>query len=216
MSRNIVKIENLSFKYAKNLVLDGVSFDINKGDFIVLTGPNGGGKSTLARLIFGEIELQKGKISKNASISFAPQKLIPAKNMPITVGKFLEYIEEKYPFYEELYNAFNIKSIANLQLADLSGGQLQKVNLVANIRKNYDLIILDEPDQNLDFDSQEIFYKFFKSIHKNSSFIVISHDIHSFAAFEDVKFYCINQKIHCGTSFSTVHHSHYDCKGCNS
>ena len=145
---SVIEVKNLSFSYNKLLALDDISFVVKKSDFIILTGPNGGGKSTLGNLIYGNLKPTTGIITKNGTTSLAPQKIIPKQSMPLSVSNFLKYHNHKYPIFQELYDAFEIEVIKNQQLIDLSGGWMQKVNLCNAIRLDYDIILLDEPDQN--------------------------------------------------------------------
>lgn len=204
----ILTAENISYFYNQQCVLDNISFTVDKGEFIIITGPNGGGKSTLARIISGELDLKQGNITINSKIGYAPQKLLPPINLPLRVKDFLNIDNNKNPFYPEIYNAFNIKEFEELQLNKLSGGQLQKVNLCMCIRKNYDIILLDEPDQNLDFESQKILYKLIPEIAKNHTFIVISHDVHSLYNVPQARVFCINKNIHCQGYADYVHAQH--------
>lgn len=212
---SIIQLKNISFFNNKELVLKDVSFDIKEKEALILTGPNGGGKSTIGNLIFGNLKPSSGEIIKKSGLkmSIAMQKLLIPKTIPITVEKFLQYCE-KQSIYKQIYDAFEIDSIKNQQMSELSGGQLQKVNLCNAIRNNMDFIILDEPDQYLDFKSQEMLYKILIDLSKTTAMLIITHDMHIFGHhFNHKKMLCVNQKIHCGDSFEKIH-SHHCVENC--
>ena len=204
----ILNAQNISYYYDKQCVLQNLSFTVNKGDFIIITGPNGGGKSTLAKLINNQIQPTSGKIIVHGKIGYAPQKLYPPISLPIKVIDFLNINNKSNPFYQEIYDAFEIDKFASCQLSELSGGQLQKVNICTSIRKNYDLILLDEPDQNLDFESQKVLYKLITPIAKHHTCMIISHDVHSVYTMPNAMVFCINKILHCQGISEFVHSQH--------
>ena len=209
----ILSVKNLSVKIANDVILDDVNFDVQNQDFTIFTGPNGGGKSTICNLISSLVDLRFSgeiEISKGVKITHAPQKLNPPKSLPIGVREFFEYsggIDDIEPCVGEF---FQISSLLDKTLSSLSGGQLQKINLCNAIRKSSDLVILDEPDQNLDFESQESLYKILLQLKEiKKTVIVVSHDIHRLSKdFNDTKVFCINKTIHCGSSMREVHDQH--------
>ena len=209
----ILSVKNLSVKIANDIILDNINFDVQKQDFIIFTGPNGGGKSTICNLISNLTSLKcsgKVEITKGMKLTHAPQKLNPPKSLPISVRNFFEYsggVEDIEPCVNKF---FTISDLLDKKLDSLSGGQLQKINLCNAIRQSSDLIILDEPDQNLDFKSQESLYKILIELKRiKKTVIVVSHDIHRLSKdFNDTKVFCINKTIHCGDSIKQVHDQH--------
>lgn len=212
---SVINIKNLNFNYEKVKILNDINLQIKENDFIIFTGPNGGGKTTLCNILTGKNKKFIGQIEIKDSIkiSHAPQKITPTKSMPISVFDFLEYSGGISDIFEDFSKSMKIEDLFEIKITDLSGGQMQKVNLCNAIRKSSDVIILDEPDQNLDFDSQISFYTSLSKIHHQKTFIIVSHDIHEFGnRFKNAKFFCINQSLHCGTSFNDVHKKH--CHSC--
>ncbi len=188
-------------------MLENITFAVNNGDFTIITGPNGGGKSTLGKIILKDIKADSGEIQVRGRVSYAAQKLTPPASLPMTVLEFLSL--EKSPILEDIYNEFEIEKIKNCKLNSLSGGQLQKVNLCMAIRQNCDIIVLDEPDQNLDFNAQNTLYKLLKKFRSFYTFVIISHDIHGLlSAAPDAKVICINKSLHCSGHFDIVHDNH--------
>ncbi len=208
---SFVNIKDVGFKYGDIEILNKINLEIKSGDLLILTGPNGGGKSTLCNIIAGLLKVETGDIDikKRLKICHAPQKISPPNAIPISVYDFLSYSGGIDDVFEEILQAFEIEKIKDLHINKLSGGQLQRVNLCNSLRKSCDLIILDEPDQNLDFESQKNFYNVLEKIYKQKTFLIISHDIHIFGErFKDAKIFCINKVLHCGSSFDEVHEKH--------
>ena len=157
--------------------------DIKKKDFVTIVGPNGAGKSVLLECLMGSFLPDKGKITKknNLSIGYIPQNFSPESSMPISVKRFLT-LKKKSSANElvNISNETNISEILEKNLSNLSGGELQKVLLARSLLNEPELLILDEPAQNLDIKNQLNFYNLVNHIYKNReiSILMVSHDLH--------------------------------------
>ena len=158
----MVNIKNLHKKFNKNVVLNGVDLDIDKGGIFAILGPNGSGKTTLIKSILGMVIPNKGSISvlgqdvKKSSayrndIDYLPQIANFPNNLKvkelITMIKDLRGNGSKE---EELIDLFKLEQFLDKKLGNLSGGTKQKVNIVLTFMFNSPLIILDEPTSGLD------------------------------------------------------------------
>ena len=164
-------------------ILQNVSIDIKKKDFITIIGPNGAGKSVLLECLMGTFRPDKGEIEKknNLSIGYIPQNFNPDNSMPISVKRFL-MLKKKFTIeeLESISEETNISNVLSKNLANLSGGELQRVLLARSLLGNPELLILDEPAQNLDIKNQLNFYNLLNQIYqrRDISILMVSHDLH--------------------------------------
>ena len=158
----MVSIENLHKKFNKNIVLDGVNLNINKGGIFAVLGPNGSGKTTLIKSILGMVIPNKGKITvlgdniKGRSnyrneIDYLPQIANFPSNLKVKeLIKMIKDLRGKTSEDERLIKLFKLEPFLNKKLGNLSGGTKQKVNIVLTFMFDSPLIILDEPTTGLD------------------------------------------------------------------
>ena len=172
----LIKAENISVTRNKKEILKNINIVINQKDFITILGPNGAGKSMLLKCLLGFYKPDNGSIIKSPGlkISYTPQDFTIDKSIPITALDFItlnKKIENKK--ITEISQEFKIEKILKQQLSTLSGGELQKILIVRSLVDNPNLLILDEPTQNLDVSGQLNFYKFLNQIYKDLSLIHI-------------------------------------------
>ena len=179
----LIKVKDISLKINSCNLLQDVSLDIKAEDFVTIVGPNGAGKTMLIKIILDIIKPTKGFIDKkkDLKIGYVPQKIIVNPNLPITVEYFLklnQVIEDNY--CNEIIEFLDIKPLLNKQFYNLSGGEMQKVLLVNAMINKPNLLILDEPAQNLDLSGQLHFYQKLNDIYKTKkiSILMVSHDLH--------------------------------------
>ena len=197
MSSNLIEVKNLSFAYRKDLVLKDINFTLQEGDFFAITGPNGGGKSTLIKLILGLLKPLKGSVKlnnlKKVDIGYVPQNTNVNLEFPITVldvvmmGNGEKHKSKK--FFNIGYSSFEIEcakhSLSKVgmegflenKISDLSGGQRQRVMIARAICSHPKLLVLDEPTSNIDVNGQKEIYKLLKELNKEITILVITHDL---------------------------------------
>ncbi len=192
----IIYIENLSFSYKRGLpVLDRVTIPIYKGDYLFIIGPNGGGKTTLFKLILGLLKADSGSISyssilrKRGSIGYVPQVSVFDKDFPIRVidivlmgllsvkGFFRYYSKKDYKLADNILNIMNISELRNRSIGELSGGQLQRVIIARSLIIKPELLLLDEPTSFIDKDTQGILNSYLETWNKEMTIVTITHDI---------------------------------------
>lgn len=214
MNTTIVEIKNLSLSYGNHLILDNINLKVEKGDFLALIGPNGGGKTTLIRCLLGFLKPNRGEIflwGKSIEkfkdwhkIGYVPQRAgdLIDHLTPLSVKDFLLLPFKWYrnTFNQELMETwiekFGIKDILKMKLAELSYGQLQRAYVVRALILNPELLILDEPSVGLDFFSQEIFYETLGEIHKKGfTIVLVTHETWILTKWIN-KVACINQKLY--------------------
>ena len=192
MNRQIL-IENLSFSYGNNLILENLNFEIFQNDYIAIIGPNGGGKTTLLKLLLGFLEPSSGKIEilgtsplkMRQKISYLPQYINFNMDMPINVldivlqGRLkkskLFYSKEDKKISLEKLELMNVAHLKDRKIKDLSGGQRQRVLLARALTKEPEILILDEPTASIDPEGQKEIYDLLKSLPLTK--LIVSHDI---------------------------------------
>ena len=179
----LISAKNISvIKSGKN-ILNDVSIDINKNDFITIIGPNGAGKSMLLKCLMGFYKPNSGTIKTKPNLKFGymPQNLDVIKTIPMKAKLFIT-IKKKFDkiSLKKVISETQIENILDKQLSFLSGGEMQRVLLARSLLNNPELLILDEPAQNLDVSGQTLFYKLLQKIYskRGLSILMVSHDLH--------------------------------------
>ena len=201
MPNTLINVNNISLSHEGKNILDNVSFKLHPGEFITLIGPNGAGKSSLIKVLLGIIKQDSGEVIRNDHIKlgYTPQSFSANPYIPISVIDFLtlnQRLDNK--FTEETYKLTGIEDLINLPLKNLSGGELQKVLLTRALLNKPNVLILDEPAQNLDVDAQIQLYKLIQDIHqkKNCAVLMVSHDLHRVMK-ESTQVLCLYHHICC-------------------
>ena len=196
------------------MILEDITLKVEKGDFLALIGPNGGGKTTLIRCILGFLKPLKGEIflwKKKIydfkdwhKIGYVPQRAgdLIDHLTPLSVKDFLLLPLKWYKrsseskLIDELTEKFGIKTLLNRKLGELSYGQLQRTYIIRALILDPELLILDEPSVGLDFFTQEVFYETLGEIHKKGlTIILITHETWLLTKWIN-KVACINQKLY--------------------
>ncbi len=192
-----IQIQNLSFAYDDQLVLENVSLTVEQGDFLAIIGPNGGGKSTLLKLILGLLEPKQGDIrifgkepSKSRSdLGYVPQNTDINTDFPIRAIEvvLMGHISDKRPLFgydkDEIECAtgalaqVGMDDYADRKIGDLSGGQRQRVMIARALCNHPRILLLDEPTASIDIQGQKEIYDLLRELNKKMTIIVVSHDI---------------------------------------
>ncbi len=216
--KNIIKIKNLSVTIQNSIILNNISLNIEKGDFVGIFGPNGAGKTTMIRALLGlqsftgEINLFDESLSKFNNwykIGYLSQKqAIRSINFPSTVfeivmlGRISLLKFPKIPSREDnlavmdALQKLQISDLKDYSLKELSGGQQQRVFLAKTIVSNPELLILDEPTNALDPEIRKDFLEILKSLNTDHkiTILLITHDINSLKEFAN-KILFLNKKL---------------------
>ena len=185
MVQNLVTLTNVNLKSpgTSKAILDNISFEINDRDFITIVGPNGAGKTSLLKIILGLAKPSQGNVTKNQilNIGYLPQKLHIPQTIPVNVGYFLKLNQKfDHSLYEKVIEDLKIEKLLGNQLYSLSGGEMQRVVLAKALLNKPNLLVLDEPAQNLDISGQIEFYELINKIYqeKQIAILMVSHDLH--------------------------------------
>ena len=205
----IISAEHISHRFNNRVVLDQVSLEVKKGDFITIIGPNGAGKSTLLKCLMGLITPDHGEIKRkpNSRIGYIPQRMAINPSLPITVARFigLNKSQASTQNMTALIEDLGIKTLADKPIHSLSGGEWQRVLLARALQDDPEAIILDEPAQNLDISGQLQFYKTLDAIHQRRgiAILMVSHDLHMVMA-STQQVVCLYHHICCSGAPQTV------------
>lgn len=194
----IVKFENVSFAYeAGRNVLEDISFELTEGEYACIVGPNGGGKTTLLKLMLGLIKPSSGTIKlfggsveeARDKIGYVPQFSKHDPNFPVSVLDVVlmgclsknfwwgRYSRQQTEMAKEALERVGLKDFINCGFADLSGGQRQRAMIARAIMSEPRLLLLDEPTASVDVQGTEQFYAMFAELSKKFAIVMVSHDI---------------------------------------
>jgi zinc transport system ATP-binding protein len=212
----VIKIENLSFAYTEPLVLENINLDIMQGEFLGLVGPNGGGKSTLLKVILGLLEPQSGKVwvlgkppnKGRKAIGYVPQYANIERDFPITVedtvllgrlGKtrsIFGYTREDKTAAHKAMQETEIEDLKHRRLGTLSGGQFQRVLISRALVSDPEILILDEPTANIDLRVEEDIFDLLKKLNQRVTIIIVSHDVGFISEYVS-RVACLNRSLIC-------------------
>jgi zinc transport system ATP-binding protein len=182
--------QDLSFSYGETAILSHISFDVKRGEFIGIIGPNGGGKSTLLKLILGFLTPTSGTLEvTDHNISYVPQNMKFDRHFPISCmevvlqgclkdltwsGCFPKSSEEKA---KAALEQVGLASYAAHPFGKLSGGQQQRVLIARALASQPKLLLLDEPTANLDAKSEKEIFEILKTLKSEMTILMVTHDL---------------------------------------
>ena len=211
----VIKVKNLTFSYGKTPVLEGADFSIQEREFACLVGPNGGGKTTLLRLLLGLLSPQTGEISLFGTspkegrkyVGYLPQHAQLDPRFPATVldvammGRLGEtrtlggYTAKDREIAREMLDRVGLSGFAHRPLSALSGGQRQRVLIARALVGSPRLLLLDEPTSSLDGYVERELYELLEQLNKELTILVVSHDI-GFVSRYVQKVVCVNRHVY--------------------
>ncbi len=197
----LLAAEDLVYRHGDDAVVDHVSLSIHAGEIVTVIGPNGGGKSTLMRIVLGILRPHGGTIwrQRGLRIGYAPQFWMPDATLPLSVRRFLLLSRHaRRGQIAAIAADVGIEELLDRPLQKLSGGQRQRVLLGRALMGEPDLLVLDEPLQNVDVSGQSALYKLIADLRNRKGFgvLMVSHDLHLVMAESDTVL-CMNRHICC-------------------
>ncbi|MCC6048493.1 MAG: metal ABC transporter ATP-binding protein [Thermodesulfobacterium sp.] len=212
--RRIVEVKGLNLSFNGVKILEDIDLTIEKGDFLAIIGPNGGGKTTLLKCILGFLKPQTGEIKLFGKpiesfrawekIGYVPQrsKDYHIKLNPLTVEEFIALPSKLYGVklnkdkLAKLVKVFGLEDLLTKRLADLSFGQVQRAQIVQALALEPEVLFLDEPTVGLDFMRQKNFYELLTEFNRQGlTIVVITHEtwlLHSGIS----KVACLNRRLY--------------------
>jgi zinc transport system ATP-binding protein len=206
-------MHSVSVSYGAGFVLRDVNFSVNESDFIGVIGPNGGGKTTLLKVILGLVKPVSGELVFNKdlvdgkSIGYLPQISTGDVSYPLTVTDVIlsgmmirkkiisRMLSSDKKRAAEVIGELGLSGMARSSLNELSGGQLQRVFLGRAIIGEPKVLLLDEPGNFVDSNFEKDFYDKLRDLNKRMAILMVSHDIGMISS--HVKSYaCVNMGLH--------------------
>lgn len=194
--KKIIKFEKVSFCYQVNPILSDVNLTIDEGDFIGIIGPNGGGKTTLLKLLMGMLTPHRGHITvfnrepkeERDKFGYVPQSCNIDKSFPITTLELVllgMLTKSKFGFFskkikeeaKDLLDLLGLKNFIYKPFGKLSGGQIQRALIARALISDPEILILDEPIANIDPDSQKNILNLLINSSKKRTILMVSHDL---------------------------------------
>lgn len=194
----LITLDNVGMRWDKRTVLADISLQINSGDFVAITGPNGGGKTTLLKIILKLLQPSSGSVDywdeagariQRLSIGYLPQKNMIDSHFPIDVRQVIASGLlghkmskcEKSELVERMIDQVGLRSHGDSPIGDLSGGQLQRALLGRALISNPSVIVLDEPLSYLDKHFEHRIYDIIGELAPKHTIILVSHEVSAIA-----------------------------------
>jgi len=210
-----IQIEDLNFSYGSVCVLEKANLSIGDKEFVSVVGPNGGGKTTLLKILLGQIEAQSGTVSvfgKSPTlgrrwIGYLPQYANLDAQFPVTaldvvlmgrLGKTRTlgfYTKADREAARSTLARVGLRNMENRPLFSLSGGQRQRVLIARALVSGPKLLLLDEPSSSLDDYVEQELYDFLRELNRELTIVVVSHDV-AFVSRYVEKVVCVNRAVH--------------------
>lgn len=214
MKRAIVTLENVWVYYNGEPALQDVSITIKAGDFLGIIGPNGGGKTTLLKVILGLLKPSHGRVTvlgknpreSHSGVGYVPQvspfdKYFPISAWQVTLmgrysntGLFSRYSAKDKEAAEEALKRVGMWQYRSRQIGELSGGQQKRVLIARALSTNPAIMLLDEPMESVDSKVQTEFYELLQELHREMAIVLVSHDVTAVSIYVD-EIACLNQKL---------------------
>ena len=212
---SIIEIKDLDFAYNGEAVLQDVNLSVQEHDYVAVIGPNGGGKTTLLKLMLGLLTPDKGTVrvdgkspqNASTSIGYVPQNVHLNTSFPITaidvvrmgmLDQSKRFSKKSSSWRDEVMAALDrmeMAAHADEKIGMLSGGQRQRVFIARALVTHPKLLLLDEPTASIDTKGQVDFYRLLKDLNQDMTILVVSHDLMAISS--HVKSVaCVNKELH--------------------
>jgi zinc transport system ATP-binding protein len=216
----IISIHELDFAYRQQLVLKQIHLHVEAGTTLGLIGPNGGGKTTLIRLLLGLLRPTRGNIRidgldprsavrRGDVLGYLPQNPQLPANFPLDVRQLVRlglagktgilhgYSKPDLQFVDSLIERIGLKDVIDEPVGQLSGGQLQRVLIARALAARPKVLLLDEPTTGIDQAGQQQFIDFVQRLKQdlNLTLVLVSHDLRAVTSISD-RIACLNVTLH--------------------
>lgn len=211
----VIDLKDVWVSYGNTPVLEAVDLVVEDRDFLAIIGPNGGGKSTLLKVILGLIKPDRGSVrllgddpkKTRKYAGYVPQYISSNLDFPISVwevvlmgclghkGPFRGYNEDDRKAAYEALKVVDMLDYRDRQIGELSGGQKQRVFIARSLVTRPRLLILDEPSTGIDSKRQREFYELLNRLKSEIAILLVTHDMSALSVYVD-KVACLNRRLH--------------------
>ena len=213
MNSKAIELKNVNIKFNVNPVLKDINLTIEENDFMAIIGPNGGGKSTLLKIILGILKPDSGEVlifgkkpeDARQLMGYLPQKVSFDHDFPIDVyhtvlsgryrGLFKGHTKEDEIAVIKALKDMNMFDLKDRQISRLSGGQMQRVFIARAIVREPKILLMDEPMASIDPEMQNSFYSLLSRLKNKMTIILVSHDVGTVSTQVD-KIACLNSTLY--------------------
>jgi zinc transport system ATP-binding protein len=195
-SAPLVEVRNLSFGYGREKILDGIDLEIQPRDFLAVIGPNGGGKTTLLKILLGLLQPWSGEIrsrlsGRRGSLGYVPQFATFERNFPLRVtdvvlmgllgqrGLLKRYSRKDRAMVQAALERFDLERLEHQPVDELSGGQTQRVLIARALVSKPEILFLDEPTASIDAESRETLRTLLLELNREIPVVIVTHDLSS-------------------------------------
>jgi zinc transport system ATP-binding protein len=212
----VIELDSVSFTYGGPPVLQDVSLEVPPGEFLGLVGPNGGGKSTLLKIMLGLLEPSTGRVAVLGrrpaeacrEVGYVPQHPSFPRDFPITVEETVllgrlgrtrgwgGFTAADRPIARRAMVETEVPDLAGRPLSTLSGGQIQRVLIARALASEPRVLLLDEPTANIDLRVESDIFTLLKQLSARLTIIVVSHDV-GFISQYVTRVACLNRTLLC-------------------
>ena len=205
----VIEVRGVTFGYGREVVLDHVDLDIQPRDFLAVIGPNGGGKTTLVKVILGLLRPWSGEVVRRVDpgrLGYVPQFSTFDKSFPLRVsdvvlmgklgrrGLFQRYSREDREDVDRILDRLKLSSVSRSHVAEISGGQLQRVLIARSLAADPEILFLDEPTASIDPESREVLQEILEELNRTIPIVVVTHDVTSMSSMVK-RIACINRRL---------------------
>ena len=215
LQQEVISLKNVWAGYGNNNVIEDVNLSVKKTDFVAIIGPNGGGKTTLLKVILGLISPQRGEVKimgfppkdGRKFIGWVPQETVMDRNFPINVLEVVlmgriqrenmmrSYTKEDKEKALQALDMVKLSNVANKPIGEISLGQRQRVYIARALAKEPQILLLDEPLASVDPSTSTVIYELLKELNKTITILMVTHDIGAISSY--VKSVgCLNKKLY--------------------
>jgi zinc transport system ATP-binding protein len=211
--RPLVEVRDVTFGYGQEVVLDHVHLDVQPNDFLAVIGPNGGGKTTLLKVMLGLLRPWSGEVVWNlpagdsrGHLGYVPQFSTFDKDFPLRIQDMVlmgrlgrrsllrPYDREDRAAADRALERLGLRGVARAHVSEVSGGQLQRALIARALVADPAILFLDEPTASIDAESRETLRDLLEDLNRSIPIVVVTHDVTSLASMVR-RIACINRKL---------------------
>ena len=210
----LLSAHGIGLKRGTKTILEHIDLDIGPREIVTLIGPNGAGKTSLVRVLLGLVPPDTGHVHRKAGLrtGYAPQRFDLTPAIPLTVNRFLRLGGAHAASQAaDVLAEVGAPDLGLAELANLSGGELQRVVLARALLRDPELLVLDEPVRGVDFAGEAELYSLISKLRstRGVGVLLVSHDLHVVMAQSD-RVICLNRHVCChGVPQSVAQHPEY-------